>query len=127
MPDLDNKPAVGTAPAAQPTTATQEAPKPDHRSALNPDTQSGNQPDTRSASEADRQQPQPRPCPQDCSKCSTPQHIFCSAKMLFDLSRAYQEQRQQSAELAKAVADIQEQLKPKDQEVQLSIPFTDQG
>ena len=122
MPDLDNKPAVGTVPAAQPTTAPQEAPKPDPRSALNPGLRSGNQPDPRSASETARQ-PQPRPCPQDCSKCSTPQHIFCSAKMLFDLSRAYQEQRQQSAELAKAVADIQEQLKPKEQEVQLSLPF----
>ena len=115
MPDLDNKPAVGTTPAAQPTATQQEAQKPDPRS--------GNQPDPRSASETDRQQPQPRPCPQDCSKCSTPQHIFCSAKMLFDLSRAYQEQRQQSAELAKAVADIQQQLKPKEQEVQLSLPF----
>jgi len=71
------------------------------------------------------QQRQARPCPQDCSKCTTPQHIFCSAKMLFDLSRAYQEQRQQTAELAKTVADIQQQLK-KEQEVQLSIPFVEQ-
>lgn len=113
MADTDNKPTVGTAPAAQPTTVPQEAPKPDLRS--------GNQPDPRSASEGARQ-PQPRPCPQDCSKCSTPQHIFCSAKMLFDLSRAYQEQRQQTAGLAKAMADIQQQLK-KEQEVQLSLPF----
>lgn len=125
MPDLDNKPTVGTAPADQPTTATQEAPKPDPRQALNPDPRSGNQPDPRPASEGARQ-PQPRPCPQDCSKCSTPQHIFCSAKMLFDLSRVYQEQRQQQAELVKAVADIQQQLK-KEQEVQLSLPFVDKG
>lgn len=102
MPDLDNKPTAGTAPTAQPTTAPLEAQKPEAR------------------------QPQPRPCPQDCTKCTTSQHIFCSAKMLFDLSRAYQEQRQQTAELAKAVADIQQQLK-KEQEVQLSIPFAEQG
>lgn len=66
---------------------------------------------------------QPRPCPQDCSQCSTPQHIFCSAKMLFDLSRAMNEQRRQQAELAQTVADIQEQLKQKDKDVLLSIPF----
>ena len=120
MSYLDSKPTAGTAPAtdaaAQPATAQQEAQR--------PDAQSGNQPNPQSASDAARQ-PQPRPCPQDCSKCTTPQHIFCSAKMLFDLSRAYQEQRQQTAELAKAVADIQQQLK-KEQEVQLSIPFVEQ-
>jgi len=122
MADLDNKPTVGTAPAAQSTTVPQEAPKPDPRQTLNPDLRSGNQPDPRSASEGTRQ-PQPRPCPQDCSKCSTPQHIFCSAKMLFDLSRAYQEQRRQQAEIVQTVAEIQERLKPKEQEAQLSIPF----
>ena len=73
------------------------------------------------------QQPQPRPCPQDCSRCSTQQHIFCSTKMLFDLSRAFQESRRQQTEIVQAVADIQERLKPKEQEAQLSIPFTDQG
>lgn len=106
MPDLDNKPTVGTAPAAQPATVPQEALKPDPRS----------------ASEGARQ-PQTRPCPQDCSKCSTPQHIFCSAKMLFDLSRAFQESRRQQAEIVQTVAEIQERLKPKEQEAQLSIPF----
>lgn len=73
------------------------------------------------------QQPKPRPCPQDCSRCSTQQHIFCSTKMLFDLSRAFQESRRQQAEIVQTVAEIQEQLKPKEQEAQLSIPFTDQG
>lgn len=66
---------------------------------------------------------QPRPCPQDCSRCSTQQHIFCSTKMLFDLSRAFQEQRRQQAEIVQTVAEIQERLKPKEQEAQLSIPF----
>jgi hypothetical protein len=105
MADIDNKPTVGTAPAAQPTTVPQEV----------------QNPGPRSASEVARQ-PQPRPCPQDCSKCSTPQHIFCSTKMLFDLSRAFQESRRQQAEIVQAVADIQQQLK-KEQEVQLSLPF----
>ena len=123
MADIDNNPAVGTAPAAQPTTTPQEAQKPDPRPALQPDAHPGNQPNPQSASETARLQPQPRPCPQDCSKCSTPQHVFCSAKMLFDLSRVFQESRRQQAELAMAVADIQEKLKPKEQEVQLSIPF----
>lgn len=43
--------------------------------------------------------------------------------MLFDLSRAVNDQRRQQAELAQAVAEIREQLKPKGQDVQLSIPF----
>ena len=68
-------------------------------------------------------QPQPRPCPQDCSRCSTQQHIFCSTKMIFDLSRAFQESRRQQAEIVQTVAEIQERLKPKEQEAQLSIPF----
>lgn len=79
------------------------------------------------SSPASNQQPQLRPCPQDCSRCSTQQHIFCSTKMLFDLSRAFQESRRQQAEIVQAVAAIQEQLNPKEQEAQLSIPFTDQG
>lgn len=79
------------------------------------------------SSPASNQHPQPRPCPQDCSRCSTQQHIFCSTKMLFDLSRAFQESRHQQAEIVQAVAEIQERLKPKEQESQLSIPFTDQG
>ena len=79
------------------------------------------------SSPAPTQQSQPRPCPQDCSRCSTQQHIFCSTKMIFDLSRAFQESRRQQAEIVQAVAEIQERLKPKEQEAQLSIPFTDQG
>lgn len=78
-------------------------------------------------STTETEQPQPRPCPQDCSQCSTQQHVFCSTKMLFDFSRAFQESRRQQAEIAQAVAAIQEQLRPKEQEAQLSIPFTDQG
>lgn len=90
------------------------------------DPRSMSQADTRSASQGTSQQPQPRPCPQDCSRCSTQQHIFCSTKMLFDLSRAFQESRRQQAEIVQAVDEIQERLKPKEQESQLSIPFTDQ-
>ena len=70
-----------------------------------------------------QQEPQPRPCPQDCSRCTTPQHVFCSAKMLFDMSRVIQEQRRQQAEIVMAVAEIREQLRQKDQDVQLSLPF----
>lgn len=69
---------------------------------------------------------QPRPCPQDCSKCSMPQQVYCTSKMLFDLSRAYQEQRQQLASVVSAVAAIREQLKPTAATDQLSIPFSTQ-
>lgn len=91
------------------------------------DPRSDQQANPRSASQGTSQQPQPRPCPQDCSRCSTQQHIFCSTKMIFDLSRAFMESRRQQAEIVQAVAEIQERLKPKEQEAQLSIPFTDQG
>lgn len=47
--------------------------------------------------------------------------------MLFDLSRAFQESRRQYAKIVQAVAAIQEQLKPKEQEAQLSIPFDSEG
>ena len=47
--------------------------------------------------------------------------------MLFDLSRAFQESRRQQAEIVQTVAEIQEQLKPKEQEAQLSIPFDSEG
>lgn len=73
------------------------------------------------------QHTQQRPCPQDCLKCSLPQQIFCSARMLFDLSRAVQEQQRQQAELARTVAGIREQLQQGAAEGQLSLPFTEQG
>ena len=43
--------------------------------------------------------------------------------MLFDLSRAYQETRQQLAAVEAAVADIQAQLQPTGTDGQLSMPF----
>ena len=81
MPDIDNKPAVGTAPAAQPASSPQEAQKPDPQSGSQSNPQSGNRPNPQSASGA--AQPQPRPCPQDCTKCSLQQQVFCSASMMF--------------------------------------------
>ncbi len=68
-------------------------------------------------------QPTPRPCPQDCSRCSVSQQVYCSTKMLFDLSRAYQEARQQIASVKAAIAGIQAQLQPKEGEAPLSTPF----
>ena len=56
-----------------------------------------------------------------------PQQIFCSTKMLFDLSRAYQEQRQQLADIAKVMNELQTQLQTKADDTQLSIPFVDQN
>lgn len=43
--------------------------------------------------------------------------------MLFDLSRAYQETRQQLAAVTSSVAAIQAQLQPKDGEASLSTPI----
>ena len=70
-----------------------------------------------------QQQPQVRPCPQDCRLCPMTQQIFCSTKMLFDLSRSQQVLRDQMSELSKAVGTLQEQMKKGDDD-QLSIPFS---
>ena len=68
-------------------------------------------------------QQSPRPCPQDCNRCGIQQQIFCSTKMLFDLSRAYQESRQQIASMEAAIAGIQAQLQSAGTDGQLSTPF----
>ena len=70
------------------------------------------------------QTPQPRPCPQDCRKCGTSQQVFCSTKMLFDMSRAMQEGMQRLAEVEKAMADLQAKMK-QEQVSELSIPFSE--
>lgn len=72
-----------------------------------------------------QQQPQARPCPQDCRLCGMNQQIFCSTQMVFNLSRAMQEARQQISLLEMAVDGIREQLQPKKEEAQLSIPFSE--
>lgn len=72
-------------------------------------------------------QASPRPCPMNCALCPMPQQIFCATKMLFDLSRAYQEQRQQLADIALSVATLQSQLQSTPDTPQLSIPFIEQS
>ena len=69
---------------------------------------------------------QPRPCPQDCTKCMMPQQVFCSVKMLFELSRSQQQLKSQIEEMSKAVGVLQDQMKPKEADGQLSIPFVNQ-
>jgi hypothetical protein len=73
------------------------------------------------------EQPKPRPCPQDCNRCGISQQIFCCTRMLFDLSRAQMEARQQIAAVEKSIADIQMQLQPRENDTQLSIPFIENG
>ena len=69
---------------------------------------------------------QPRPCPQDCAKCPMPQQLFCSVKMLFNLSREQREMKSQMELMAETIATLQEQLKPKEQEqVTLVEPFAE--
>ena len=71
------------------------------------------------------QAPQARPCPQDCRRCSVSQQIFCTTKMLFDLSKAQQAISQKIEAVENTVADIQAQLQPKEQDVELAIPFAE--
>jgi hypothetical protein len=70
-----------------------------------------------------QQQPQARPCPQDCRMCPMTQQIFCATKMLFDLSRSQQVLRDQVSELSKEVGILRDQMKPKGEDGQMSIPF----
>lgn len=71
------------------------------------------------------QAPQARPCPQDCRQCSMSQQIFCTTKMLFDLSRAQQVLAQKLEAVEKTVADIQAQLQPKEKDGELALPFAE--
>lgn len=71
------------------------------------------------------QAPQPRPCPQDCRQCNSAQQLFCTTKMLFDMSRTQQALGQQVEELKKDIADIKAQIQPKEQNGELSIPFSE--
>lgn len=71
------------------------------------------------------QQPQARPCPQDCRQCSVNQQIYCSTQMLFNMSRTAQETNKRLSMLELALDDIREQLQPKQEEGQLSIPFAE--
>lgn len=69
---------------------------------------------------------QPRPCPQDCAKCPMPQQLFCSVKMLFNLSREQRDMKSKMELMAETIATLQEQLKPKEQEqVTLVEPFAE--
>ena len=62
-----------------------------------------------------------RPCPQDCRMCPMTQQIFCSTKMLFDLSRSQQAMAMQMTKLIEAVNELQQ----KQDADQLSIPFSE--
>ena len=57
--------------------------------------------------------------------CGMNQQLFCTTKMLFDLSRAQQMLGQQVAAVEKTVADIQAQMQPKEQGEAMSIPFAE--
>ena len=72
-----------------------------------------------------QQQPQARPCPQDCRKCGMNQQIYCSTQMLFNLSRVAQDTSKRISLLELALDDIKEQVQAKQEEVQLSIPFAE--
>lgn len=53
------------------------------------------------------------------------QQIYCSTQMIFNMSRTVQEMRQKTALLELALDDIKEQVQPKQEEAQLSIPFAE--
>ena len=71
---------------------------------------------------AQQQTSQARPCPQDCRLCGINQQVFCTTKMLFDLSRRQQVMESAVAEMSKTLIAVQTQLQ-KDEVTELSIPF----
>jgi hypothetical protein len=71
------------------------------------------------------QQPQPRPCPQDCRKCGMNQQLYCTTQMLFNMSRTQQETNKRLSLLELAMDDVKDQLQPKQEDGQLSIPFAE--
>lgn len=77
------------------------------------------------AKEMETTQPQARPCPQDCRMCPMTQQVFCTTKMLFNLSRTVQETSQRISVLELTMDDIKNQLQPKVQEGDLLMPMTD--
>lgn len=55
-----------------------------------------------------------------------PQQLFCSVKMLFNLSREQRDMKSKMELMAETIATLQEQLKPKEQEqVTLVEPFAE--
>lgn len=83
-----------------------------------------NQP-TEGAQQQAPKTPQPRPCPQDCRLCGMNQQMYCATQMVFNLSRTVQDFGQRLSLLELAIDDIKEQLQPKKDEAQLSIPFSE--
>lgn len=71
------------------------------------------------------QQEQPRPCPQDCRMCGVSQQVFCSTKMLFDMSRTIQALGQKVAEMETAIGGIQAEMQKSNTPDQLAIPFSE--
>ncbi len=80
---------------------------------------------TENAAQQSPRQSQSRPCPQDCRLCGMNQQIYCSTQMLFNMSRTVQEMRQKISLLELAIDDIKEQVQPKQEDGQLSIPFAE--
>ena len=68
------------------------------------------------------QQPQARPCPQDCRQCGMSQQVFCTTKMLFDLSRAQQVLGQHIASVVAAMADLRAQMQAADAALSMPSP-----
>lgn len=85
--------------------------------------QAGSQKDA--APQQPQQQPQARPCPQDCRLCGMNQQMYCATQMVFNLSRTVQDISQRLSLLELSLDDVKEQVQPKQEEAQLSIPFSE--
>lgn len=73
-------------------------------------------------------QPQGRPCPKDCSRCSFQQHAFCAAKMSFDAFTVMSAMLQKIDAQATVIADMAVRLKAiENAEAELAAPQPIEG
>lgn len=77
---------------------------------------------TEAGGAATEQAARPRPCPQDCMRCSMSQQLFCATKMVFDLTQTVQGLAGRVAELSLAMAEVRERLQPEDADGRMSTP-----
>lgn len=76
-------------------------------------------------------QQQPRPCPQDCSKCGLQQHAFCAARMsflMFEVMNGVINRLDRLDRQSQHISDLEKRLSAiQNSEAELSSPVPLQG
>lgn len=73
-------------------------------------------------------QQQPRPCPQDCSKCGLQQHAFCAARMSFQMFEVMNGVINRLDRQSQHISDLEKRLSAiQNTEAELAAPAPIQG